>query len=164
MSTAQVQHMLAHSDMAKIEIVVPRLLSDDAQEDEIERAASTAEAALERGDDVLIYTSRELVTGWTGERSLEIGTRISDSVTAVVRRIRTRPRYLLAKGGITSNDVATIGCGIRKALVMGQILPGVPVWRMGEESRYPGMVYIIFPGNVGAPESIAQVVSMLKGG
>jgi len=47
-------------------------------------------------------------------------------------------------------------------MVLGQILPGVPVWRMGDESRYPGLVYIIFPGNVGSASSIGDVVEMLK--
>ncbi|MEZ4660739.1 MAG: nucleotide-binding domain containing protein [Caldilineaceae bacterium] len=37
---------------------------------------------------------------------------------------------MLAKGGITSSDVATKGLGVKR-LVLGQILPGVPVWRIG---------------------------------
>jgi uncharacterized protein YgbK (DUF1537 family) len=56
---------------------------------------------------------------------------------------------LIAKGGITSSDVATKGLGIQRALVMGQILPGVPVWQADQSSRFPELTYVVFPGNVG---------------
>jgi uncharacterized protein YgbK (DUF1537 family) len=81
---------------------------------------------------------------------------------AIVRQLERRPRYLLAKGGITSSDIATRGLGIRRALVLGQILPGVPVWQSGPESRFPGMPYIVFPGNVGGVEALAEVCKQLK--
>lgn len=162
MSTAQVHYMLENTDITPIEIVVRQLLSDESQAAEIQRVAHAADDALRRDEDVLIYTSRELITGEDGAKSLDIGARVSESVTAIVSKIQMRPRYLLPKGGITSSDVATISCGIKKAMVLGQILPGVPVWRMGDESRYPGLVYIIFPGNVGSASSIGDVVKMLK--
>lgn len=50
-----------------------------------------------------------------------------------------RPLFLIAKGGITSNDVAVKGLGLKRAMVLGPILPGVPVWECGEESKFPGM-------------------------
>ena len=78
-----------------------------------------------------------------------------------MRGLETRPRYLLAKGGITSSNVATRGLGIRRALVLGQILPGVPVWQSGPESRYPGLAYIVFPGNVGGADALAKIVREL---
>jgi hypothetical protein len=40
----------------------------------------------------------------------------------------------------------------------------VPVWRLGPESRYPGMPYIVFPGNVGGPRALAEVLEILKRG
>jgi len=63
----------------------------------------------------------------------------------------------VAKGGITSSDVATLGLGVRRALVMGQVLPGVPVWQLGKETRWPEMAYIIFPGNVGSEDALAAI-------
>jgi uncharacterized protein YgbK (DUF1537 family) len=93
---------------------------------------------------------------------LAIGRRVSDSLVEIVLAVSTRPRYLLAKGGITSSDVATQGLGVKRAMVVGQILPGVPVWELGLESRYPGMPYIVFPGNVGGPDAMAEVVTGLK--
>ena len=72
------------------------------------------------------------------------------------------PRYLVAKGGITSSDIGTKALGVKRAFVPGQILPGVPVWITGEESRFPGIPYIIFPGNVGTADALLRVVEKLE--
>ena len=42
-------------------------------------------------------------------------------------------------------------------MVIGQALPGVPAWRCGDETRYPGTTYIVFPGNVGEDDALAQI-------
>jgi uncharacterized protein YgbK (DUF1537 family) len=47
-------------------------------------------------------------------------------------------------------------------MVLGQLLPGVPVWRLGSESRFPGVIYIVFPGNVGGPDALAQAYDLLR--
>jgi uncharacterized protein YgbK (DUF1537 family) len=46
-------------------------------------------------------------------------------------------------------------------MVPGQIAPGVPVWRLGDESRFPGLIYVVFPGNVGTDDTLASVVETL---
>ena len=51
------------------------------------------------------------------------------------------------QGGITSSDIATKALEARRAKVMGQALAGVPLWQLGPESRFPGVPYIVFPGN-----------------
>jgi uncharacterized protein YgbK (DUF1537 family) len=68
----------------------------------------------------------------------------------------------VAKGGITSSDVGTKGLGVKKALVLGQILKGIPVWLTGSESKYPDMPYVIFPGNVGDRNALLDVVDILQ--
>ena len=160
-TTSQVHELLALPDLLCIEVNVEKLLADDEQGAEIQAAVQAANAGLQQEQDVVIYTSRDLVAGYDAERSLTIGRRVSDSLVEIVRAISTRPRYLLAKGGITSSDVATKGLDVRRALVLGQILPGVPVWRTGDESRHPGLAYIVFPGNVGDSSALVQVVTAL---
>ncbi|MQL88683.1 hypothetical protein Taro_021244 [Colocasia esculenta] len=61
-------------------------------------------------------------------------------------------------GGITSSDLATKALEARQAKVVGQALPGVPLWELGPESRHPGIPYIVFPGNVGDSNALAEVV------
>jgi uncharacterized protein YgbK (DUF1537 family) len=161
-TTGQVTTLLAQPDLVSLEINVEALLDHSHQPAELERVAAQANDALQQSRDVVIFTSRRLVTGSDAEGSLSIGQRISASLVAVVQALSVRPRYMLAKGGITSSDIATGGLKVKRALVLGQILPGVPVWQLGQESRYPGLVYIVFPGNVGGPEALAEVVAKLK--
>ncbi len=161
-TTSQLAELLAQPAVLQVEVNVAALLDDQLQPSEIQRAAHTADEALRRGQDVVVYTSRELVTTSDAAGSLAIGQRVSDSLVAIVRALQTRPRYLLAKGGITSSDIATQGLGVRRALVLGQILPGVPVWRTGAESLHPELIYIVFPGNVGDVHAVAQVVAVLR--
>jgi len=164
-STGQVNALLAQPELIQsIEVNVEALLEDQSWQVEIERAAGQASQALQQDRNVMLYTSRKLVTVTDDAASLAIGRRVSDGLIAMMKSISTRPRYLLAKGGITSSDVATQGLGIKRALVLGQILPGVPVWQAGRESRYPGLTYIVFPGNVGGPEAMVEVVKKLEPG
>jgi uncharacterized protein YgbK (DUF1537 family) len=140
-----------------VELAVENLLREDRRAREIRRAADAVNRELAAGGDVALFTSRRLVGAGDAAASLEIGRKVSDGLVAVVRDLRSRPRYLVAKGGITSSDVATRGLGVRRAVVLGQVLPGVPVWRLGEEARYPGMAYVVFPGNVGGASALADI-------
>jgi uncharacterized protein YgbK (DUF1537 family) len=161
-TSGQVAALLEQPGVASVEVDVGALLADADWDDEIARVAEAVDQRLRAGQDIAIFTSRQLVTGADADSSLAIGRRVSDGLVAIVRAISTRPRYLLAKGGITSSDTATRGLDVKRALVLGQILPGVPVWRLEPESRYPNMVYIVFPGNVGGPGALAEVVAALR--
>jgi len=161
-TSGQIAALIEQPGVASVEVDVGALLADEGWDREIARVAEVADQRLRAGQDIAIFTSRRLVTGTDAESSLAIGRRVSASLVAIVRAITVRPRYLLAKGGITSSDTATRGLDVRRALVLGQILPGVPVWRLGPECRYPEMVYIVFPGNVGGPGALAEVVAALR--
>jgi uncharacterized protein YgbK (DUF1537 family) len=161
-TSGQVSALLAQPGVLGIELDVAALLSDNRQAAEIARAAGLAEQGLCQGEDVVLVTSRALVGGTSAEQSLAIGRRVSQGLIAVLRALTTRPRYLIAKGGITSSDIATQALGVQRALVLGQILPGVPVWRLGPESRYPELMYVVFPGNVGGPQALADLVAALR--
>ena len=50
---------------------------------------------------------------------------------------------------------------VKKALVLGQAAPGIPVWKTGEESLFPGLSYVIFPGNVGGVDTLRSIVETL---
>jgi uncharacterized protein YgbK (DUF1537 family) len=159
-SSGQLQALL-DAGVRAIEANVEALLDDAQHAGEIARVAQQTNAWLAEGRDTVIYTSRTLITGDNAQSSLAIGSRVSASVIAMVNSITVQPRYVLAKGGITSSDVATKALGVKRAMVWGQILAGVPVWQMGPETRYPGALYIVFPGNVGGPAALADVVKLL---
>jgi uncharacterized protein YgbK (DUF1537 family) len=161
-TTSQINTLLSFPEITSVKINVEALLDERRRQDAIEHIAQSAEKELRNGRTMVIYTSRELVTGNDPESNLSIGSRVSEGLIAILGLISTRPRYLIAKGGITSSDVATKGLGVKRALVLGQILPGVPVWQLGPESKYPGMPYVVFPGNVGGPGALAEAVNTLN--
>jgi uncharacterized protein YgbK (DUF1537 family) len=161
-TTSQLHTLLDQPGVVPVELSVRALLDETLREDAIARAARAANEALAGGQDVAIFTSRDLITGDDAESNLAIGSSVSDGLIATVRAIQAQPRYLVGKGGITSSDVATKGLDVKKAGVMGQILPGVPVWQLGPESRYPNSAYIVFPGNVGDADSLAAIRSKLR--
>ncbi|KAA8542841.1 hypothetical protein F0562_023993 [Nyssa sinensis] len=143
-----------------IEISVEKLAmkSLEEREEEINQTAEMADIFLGAHKDTLIMTSRELITGKTPSESLEINFKVSSALVEITRRITTRPRYILAKGGITSSDLATKALEAKRAKIVGQALAGVPLWQLGPESRHPGIPYIVFPGNVGDSKALAEVV------
>ena len=161
-STRQIHALLSATDMSAAEINVSALLTDELRDDEIGRVAQKAEQALQHGSDMLIFTGRQLVTGTDAKSNLQIGQKVSQGLIDIVQGIQSTPRYILAKGGITASDIATRALSIKRAMVLGQILPGVPVWQLGKESRLAGLPYIVFPGNVGDDRSLIKVVQQLK--
>ncbi len=161
-SSSQLAALQSQPDVVSVEVQVQALLAEAQYDTEVARVTQEIEQALRRDTDVVLFTSRALITGADAPSTLAIGQRVSAGLVAVVRALATRPRYLLAKGGITSSDIATQGLGVKRAMVLGQILPGVPVWQLGPETRYPGLGYIVFPGNVGGPQALAEVVLGLR--
>ncbi|KAF3437146.1 hypothetical protein FNV43_RR19899 [Rhamnella rubrinervis] len=143
-----------------IEVSVAKLAMGSTEErvEEIRRTAEMADLFLRARKDTLIMTSRELITGKTSSESLEINFKVSSALVEIVRQITTKPRYILAKGGITSSDLATKALEAKCANIVGQAMAGVPLWQLGPESRHPGVPYIVFPGNVGDSKALAEVV------
>ena len=153
-----------------MEMSVPRLLDPGERDDELGRVVEEVNGAL-ASSEVIVYTSRELVTAGDARRAgltnFEIGASVSGALVEVMRRVdRALPlSFVVAKGGITSSDIATKGLEVRRAEVAGPLLPPgiVPVWILPNENDFPGLPYVIFPGNVGGPESLAQAIEVLRG-
>lgn len=130
-------------------------------EQEAEQAAEAASEQIANGITAVIYTSREAENSRSAEESLSLSVRISEAFTGITGRLSRRPAFIIAKGGITSSDVAGKALHIKQARVMGQIRPGIPVWKCGKESLFPGISLIIFPGNVGEENTLFDIVHEL---
>lgn len=130
---------------------------------ERDRVLLEADQALQNGKTAVIYTSRRVLRAQQDDAcgNLNLSARISEALTAVVGGLTIRPAFLIAKGGITSSDVGVRALGVHRAWVLGQAAPGVPVWQTGAESRFPGLSYVIFPGNVGGVTTLRDIVSVL---
>jgi len=135
----------------------------EAFDAEVNRCLEAEERSIRAGRTVCCYTTRALITADTGDKEdeLRLSVRISDAVQSLVGRLGAVPSFVIAKGGITSSDVGTKALAVRKAYVLGQIEPGIPVWQTGADSRWPGIPYIIFPGNVGEDHTLADAAGKL---
>jgi len=163
-STRQVSELLALPDIATVELDVPALLTAPDAAAVVESVAATVAAALQHSE-VLLSTSRELVVGATPAESLAIAGQVSRALVDVVRAVRAAAplRFVLAKGGITSSDVATEGLTIRRAEVIGQLFPGmVSVWLAADGEADAGLPLVVFAGNVGETSALAEAVSLLR--
>lgn len=164
-SSAQLARLLAAGRTEALEFDV-RSVVEGREDAEADRLAAEASARIAAGRVATVYTSRRLHTAGTGspEDDLALSVRVSRALVRLVAGITARPRFVVAKGGITSSDIGVRALGVRRATVLGQALPGVPVWRLGPESRFPGIPYLVFPGNVGDEDALARIVSILADG
>ena len=163
-TTAQLEHLKTSGlPLHFLEFHLAGALDGQGLEQEAARIAAAAEALILQGTTVVIYTSRERISPQDAakEQQLAVSAMISDAVTGIIGRLTVRPAFIVAKGGITSSDVGVKALHVRRALVMGQIMPGIPVWRTGAESKFPRLPYVIFPGNVGGEDTLTRVVRAL---
>ncbi len=163
-TTQQLDYLQNHLQNAVfLEFNQHLVLSPQGLSPEVTRIVAEAEDYLRRGITTVVFTRRERVDlpDGTKEDQLKMSVAISDAVTSIVSNLSVQPSFLIAKGGITSSDIGVKALKVKKALVMGQVAPGIPVWKTESDSRFPNLPYIIFPGNVGTQETLYQIVSSL---
>jgi uncharacterized protein YgbK (DUF1537 family) len=162
-TTRQLQRLLADPPVELELVDIPAVqAADPTAGPRIRRRAAQRVAALLRaGVTPVVATSRDrLETAPDDPSGVVQAARISRTLMGTLRALPQRPAWILSKGGITSSDVATVALGARSAQVLGQLLPGVPVWRV-DGGRYPGLVLVVFPGNVGDDGSLRAAVTVL---
>lgn len=164
-TTAQLEELKQVDGIRFIEMNSDLVLTPGALEAETASIVEQAGQLISQGITVCISTKRAVLTlaDDTPEAALLRSVKISDAVQSCVGSLKVTPAFVVAKGGITSSDVGTKALRVKRALVLGQIAPGVPVWRTGEESRFPGTPYVIFPGNVGDTDTLKNAVETLLG-
>lgn len=164
LTSAQLAGARAAGGLAEVELDVAAVLEPGRGDGEVADVSKRVTAALAKRD-VALSTTRLLTRGHDADSSLAIARRVSAAVVEVVRRVReAQPAWVVAKGGITSHDVAVHGLGIRRAEVIGQMLPGlVSVWRaVDAPAEVAGRPYVVFAGNVGDEGTLARVIATLR--
>ena len=162
-TTKQVEALKELKDIEFIELDATLVTDEAAFEAEVQRCLDLEESCIRAGKTVCCYTTRKLITADTGnkEDELRLSVKISDAVQSLVGRLKITPSFVIAKGGITSSDVGTKALAVKKANVLGQIKPGIPVWQTGDESKFPLTPYVIFPGNVGEISTLKEAAEIL---
>lgn len=162
-TTKQMDQLRKITALEFIEFQSNLVIDDNAFEDEIVRVVKQSEADIKEGRTVVIYTNRVMmnIEGDSKEEALLRSVKISEAVCQIVARLTVTPSFVLAKGGITSSDIGVRALKVKRARVLGQISPGIPVWETDAESKFPDIPYVIFPGNVGSVTTLKEVVSAL---
>jgi uncharacterized protein YgbK (DUF1537 family) len=165
LTSRQVSVARERGGLSEIELQVPILIDPDRRDAYVAETGRQVAAAL-AGSDVLLFTSRTLVRGGDADDSLALARNVSTAVIDVVRNaLAAKPSWVIAKGGITSHDVAVRGLGIRRAEVIGQLLPGmISVFRPVEAApEAVGVPYVVFAGNVGDENTLSDVIDLVRG-
>lgn len=163
-TTEQLEELKKCDFIEFIEFNCHLVLDSEKFEAEVQGIIEKTEKLISEGKTVAVYTSRKRLDLGENkkEEELKLSVKISDAVTSIVGKLKVRPNYIVAKGGITSSDVGTKGLKVKRATVAGQIKPGIPVWKTGDESKFPGVAYVIFPGNVGTKTTLREAVEILN--
>jgi uncharacterized protein YgbK (DUF1537 family) len=161
-TTSQLTWLLENGDYKSIEVNVGEILHLQKVSSKAEAIIRQADEWIGAGNNVVIHTSRKLEIGNDPESSLQINAIVSAFLVNLLKGMKVRPKFIVAKGGITASDMATKGLSAQKALILGPIIPGVPVWRMDKKSKFPGIHYVVFPGNVGDERALLEVCQKLE--
>ena len=165
LTSRQVAVARERGGIVEVELEVPAITDPSRRDRHVADATAGVVSALEYSD-VLLYTSRTLLRDDDPATSLAIAGQVSTALIEVVRgAVPSKPAWVVAKGGITSHDVAVRGLGIRRAIVLGQLLPGlVSVFQPVEAApEIVGTPYVVFAGNVGDEQTLAYVIDLLRG-
>jgi uncharacterized protein YgbK (DUF1537 family) len=164
-TTRQMAVLWSRRRVTSIELDVPSLVGGGNRAMRTQAAIARRVTAALHHSDVLLYTSREVVSGGGAGDDLAIGRAVSASLADIAgHALAVRPAWIIAKGGITAHDVARRGLGIRRAEVAGQLFPGlISVFRpVDAAAEAIGMPYVVFPGNVGDDQALCRVAAMLS--
>ncbi len=153
-STTQLEALLHQPNTSSCELLAGEVI-DGRAATEVDRVRACLHqmTAAHR----VIFTSRA-VSDRAGDQALEASRAVNAALGAIVRSLDDEPRFIIAKGGWTASAVATDALNIKRAYAPLPITPGVPMWILGEEAQFPGLPYVIFPGNVGDECAIVEAV------
>ncbi|MFS0735180.1 four-carbon acid sugar kinase family protein [Microbacterium sp. 1P10UB] len=138
---------------------------------EIDTDAAMADAAAEAArlsSALLESLRRDAFAAFASARdrrddhdTLAHGEQVMAALTGAVRAVRAHTPVVVSKGGITSADVARVGLGADRAVVVGQVLPGVSVWSLVTPEGVE-VLYVVVPGNVGDSSTIVDVLDAVR--
>ncbi|KKY24687.1 putative uncharacterized oxidoreductase ygbj [Diplodia seriata] len=99
-TTAQLEVLTSKSGdkLTTVVLDVEKLLaSPESAAEAISDAIAVAEREITRRQDVLVMTSRKLVTGEDAKKSLDIGSIVADALVKFLQQLKVKPRYVIAK-------------------------------------------------------------------
>jgi uncharacterized protein YgbK (DUF1537 family) len=167
-TTEQLEQLLTMPGAIGIEVKIQQLVADPSTSSAgfrslLQDVTDQAARIHASGQTPVIYTSRgELVFDDTMTR-LRFGETVSTLLMEILKQLPADLGFLISKGGITSNDTLSQGLGLRTAYLLGQVSPGVSMVRTeADHPQFPLLPVVLFPGNVGDAQALAQVYQRLS--
>lgn len=158
-TTEQLNYLLGQETMlTSIEISIQKIF--DCFSDYINEVATSMNLGLANGTSVVVYTERQYRRNLSTQDGSKINSMVSLFLSKIVNQLELKPGFIISKGGITSHDIAASGLKVTKAKVLGQLIAGVPIWKL-KDGTFPSMEYIVFPGNVGSEDSLYDAYNKL---
>lgn len=82
---------------------------------------------------------------------------------AIVQGLPEGIGYLISKGGITSNNILSVGLNLPAVRLLGQIYPGISmVLTPADHPRFPNLPVVLFPCNVGEADTLVLIYRRLR--
>lgn len=159
-SSQQLARLLQESGIQGIEVEVRRLLEAGKEAELLPAILEQVHRAYGQGLTPVVYTSREEVgfDGANPEARLAFGQRVSRLLMAIVQGLPEGIGYLISKGGITSNNILSVGLNLPAVRLLGQIYPGISmVLTPADHPRFPNLPVVLFPGNVGEADTLVLI-------
>jgi uncharacterized protein YgbK (DUF1537 family) len=162
-TTEQLEQLLKEPGTVPVEVKVTRLFDPEEREAVLDETLQEVYEAHTQGKTPVVFTSRQELTFPDTQTRLDFGEAVSGLLMDVVRGLPTDIGFLISKGGITSNDVLSKGLALDAARLLGQVLAGCSVVCTPKtHPRFPLLPVVLFPGNVGDADALAEVYRRLS--
>jgi uncharacterized protein YgbK (DUF1537 family) len=154
-STRQLEQLMTYTGIEPVVVPAASLFREG-----IEPVASQAAKELSRqlADKGIALLASERIRD-PAYSDLESGARVMKAITTIVSEVSSMCGAVIAKGGITSANVAVDGLAAETAFVRGQLLPGISLWDLPTVHRR-SIPYAVIPGNMGDDGTMAAVAKM----
>ncbi|MEO1467369.1 MAG: nucleotide-binding domain containing protein, partial [Cyanobacteria bacterium J06633_1] len=120
-TTEQLQQLLQEEQVVGIEVDVASLRDHPQEKDSRRQEISRAvESAFSQNKTAVVYTSRSELSFTDVQQRLQFGVAVSALLMEVVHNLPPEISFLISKGGITSNDVLSVGLNLTEARLLGQ--------------------------------------------
>lgn len=160
-TTEQLTELLKQPGIATVEVDV-RLLPEKVSE-LLVQVINQVETAHAQGLTPVVFTSRVERQFPDNQTRLRFGEQVSGLLMSAVHALPKTIGFIISKGGITSNNMLSLGLAMPAARIVGQIHAGCSVVLTPQDHpRLPNIPVVIFPGNVGDETALATVYNRLK--
>ena len=139
----------------------PAVLAGAGAGEEIARAAERARALLDRGRLAIVATARSVSPEALGPTA---GMRVARAWPPSSTGCATPPTSCSRRAGSTSAINVRDGLHAERAQIVGPVAPGISLWLVNEDAGEAQRPVIVFPGNVGEAETLADLVDRLLEG